>query len=102
MAEMSLQSLLLVFGGVECVGVGAGEVHGARVTGGWRRGWGRGEEVEGEGRKLGVVVLGCAGMVGMEGWGREEVGEGVRVVDGMRAAVGILQGLMRGGYQGGW
>ena len=76
---------------------------------------------------VGVVVLGCAGMVGMEGWAREEVGRwksdrkgvqgngeegeqgkresgkqgkagGVKVVDGVKAGVGVLQGIVRGGF----
>lgn len=50
------------------------------------------------GREVGVVILGCAGMVGMEGWVREVVGEGVKVVDGVRAGVGLLQGLVRGDF----
>ena len=86
------------FGGVETVGVDAGGLHGD------------GMEVDVEGRVrgavgrllrnggVGVVVLGCAGMVGMEGWVRGEAGEGVRVVDGVRAGVGVLQGLVRGGF----
>ena len=48
--------------------------------------------------KVKVVILGCAGMAGMEGWVREEVGEGVRVVDGVKASVGALQGLIRGRF----
>lgn len=51
---------------------------------------------------VGVVVLGCAGMVGMEEWVREEVVrrglKGVRVVDGVKAGVSVLQGLIRGGF----
>jgi len=87
-----------VFKGVECVGVGAGELHGegdGEVEGRVRGAVGR--LVGGEGG-VGVVVLGCAGMVGMEEWVREECGEGVRVVDGVKAGVGILQGLVRGGF----
>lgn len=50
-----------------------------------------------------VIILGCAGMAGMEGWVREGVEEaglrgGVRVVDGVKAGVGVLQGLLRGGF----
>lgn len=53
---------------------------------------------------VGAVCLGCAGMSGMEAWVREaaveELGEveggRVRVVDGVRAGVGILEGLVRG------
>ncbi|MCJ1318116.1 hypothetical protein MMC15_003443 [Xylographa vitiligo] len=45
-----------------------------------------------------VVLLGCAGMAGMEGWVREVVGERVRVVDGVKAGVGALQGLIRGSF----
>lgn len=48
---------------------------------------------------VGVVILGCAGMVGMEGWVQEALTEkaaaGTRVVDGVKAGVGILQGLVR-------
>ncbi len=87
-----------VFKGVECVGVGAGELHGegdGEVEGRVRGAVGR--LVGGEGG-VGVVVLGCAGMVGMEEWVRGECGEGVRVVDGVKAGVGILQGLVRGGF----
>jgi len=43
------------------------------------------------------VCLGCAGMAAMEPWVRSVVGDGVLVVDGVRAGVGALQGLIRGG-----
>lgn len=45
-----------------------------------------------------VVVLGCAGMAGMEGLvreGAEEVGGKVRVVDGAKAGLQLLAGLAR-------
>lgn len=45
-----------------------------------------------------VVLLGCAGMAGMDEWVREEVEEGVRIVDGVKAGVGALQGLVRGRF----
>ncbi|KAL9043242.1 MAG: hypothetical protein Q9214_003565, partial [Letrouitia sp. 1 TL-2023] len=98
--------------GVECVGLDASELEGEE---GRERG-----EVERRvkecarrfrDRDVRVVVLGCAGMVGMEGWVRsvwaedcERTGgdgaEGarVRVVDGVKAGVGILQGLVRGQF----
>ena len=89
------------FKGVETCGLDAGELHGhGEVEGRVKGAVGRlvgGEEGE-EGGDVGVVVLGCAGMVGMEAWVREVVGEGVRVVDGVRAGVGVLQGLVRGGF----
>lgn len=51
---------------------------------------------------VGVVILGCAGMVGMEGMVQEALIEkavaGTRVVDGVKAGVGILQGLVRGRF----
>ena len=47
---------------------------------------------------VGVVVLGCAGMAGMEDWVRSECGSGVRVVDGVKAGIGMLQGMVRGGF----
>lgn len=91
------------FVGVECCGVDAGELHDGRGDGAvearMQDAVGRlMERGERGGGKLGVVVLGCAGMVGMEGWVRGVVGEGVRVVDGVRAGVGVMQGLIRGGF----
>lgn len=85
------------FRGVETCGLDAGELHGhgeveRRVRGATER------LVEGGEGEVGVVVLGCAGMVGMEGWVRGVAGEGVKVVDGVRAGVGVLQGLVRGGF----
>ena len=92
------------FVGVETCGLSAGELHEApieeverRVKDAARRLLRQGSEME-EGRRVGVVVLGCAGMAGMEGWVRDVAGRGVRVVDGVRAGVGILQGLVRGGF----
>lgn len=94
------------FAGVETCGLSAGELHSAPVgeverrikeaTGRLLRGGGGGEGVNE--KKVGVVVLGCAGMVGMEEWVRDVTGEGVRVVDGVRAGVGVLQGMVRGGF----
>lgn len=100
-----------LFAGVQTIGLDAGKLHN-----------GPGQEVEVEKRvreavrklvdgerkgEVGVIVLGCAGMVGMEEWVRDEwagsrVGgkmvEGQRVVDGVKAGVGILQGLVRGRF----
>ncbi|KAL8677821.1 MAG: hypothetical protein Q9186_005766, partial [Xanthomendoza sp. 1 TL-2023] len=107
-----------MFAGVETVGVDAGGLHsapGASCAGDAGSGGGGDGEGEGAGETVqekvkaatgrlvgrgdvGVVVLGCAGMVGMEEWVREVVGEGVRVVDGVKAGVGLLQGLVRGGF----
>lgn len=83
------------FKGVETCGLDAGELHGG--DGVERRVKGATARLVGEG-DVGVVVLGCAGMVGMEGWVRAVVGEGVKVVDGVRAGVGVVQGLVRGGF----
>ena len=86
------------FAGVESTGLDAGEVAGApegevreRVEAAVRRLVGRGA--------VGVVCLGCAGMVGMEGWVRGAVREegGVRVVDGVKVGVGMVVALVRGG-----
>lgn len=89
------------FAGVETTGLDATELHGApreEVRRRVKEAVGRlVRKGEGEG-EVTVVVLGCAGMVGMEGWVREEVGEEVRVVDGVVAGVGALVGLVRGGF----
>lgn len=85
----------VLLAGVEAVGMDAGDLHGS-------------EQVEELVRKavgalgeVGVVILGCAGMVGMNRWVREELdrrGKGGKVVDGVKAGVGILQGLVRVGW----
>jgi Asp/Glu/hydantoin racemase len=53
-------------------------------------------------RRVGVVCLGCAGMVGMEKTVRracveelgERIGKKVRIVDGVKAGLGMLEGLI--------
>jgi len=85
----------MLFAGVETCGLNAGDLHGheeveERVKSATKRLMAKGD--------VGVVVLGCAGMVGMEEWVRSVAGEGVRVVDGVRAGVGVLQGLVRGAF----
>lgn len=46
-----------------------------------------------------AIVLGCAGMAGMEGWvveGARKAGlEGVKVVDGAKAGVVLLEAAVR-------
>lgn len=95
-----------VFAGVVTLGVSAGELHEDGEEGEVKRkvqaATGRliADDGGGEGR-VSVVVLGCAGMAGMEEWVREKVkkrGVDVRVVDGVKAGVGILQGLVRGNF----
>ena len=83
-----------LFAGVETTGLNATELHDApqeevrrKIKEAARRLMGRGNVT--------VIILGCAGMAGMDEWVREEVGEGVRVVDGVKAGVGVLQGLVR-------
>lgn len=93
-----------VFAGVETLGLNAGDLH--------KEG---GEEqvkkavMAATGRLINadpvmetkVIVLGCAGMAGMEEWVRKEAerrDNKVRVVDGVKAGVGILQGLVRGQF----
>lgn len=85
-----------LFAGVRTCGLDAGQLHGhgeveERVKDA-AAGFVHGTD------KVGVVILGCAGMAGMEDWVREVVGEGVRVVDGVKAGVGVLQALVRGGF----
>ena len=95
-----------VFAGVETLGLNAGDLHGGEgeedVKKKVQAATGRLIESGGDGEgKVSVVVLGCAGMAGMEEWVREEVkerGKDVKVVDGVKAGVGILQGLVRGRF----
>jgi Asp/Glu/hydantoin racemase len=56
--------------------------------------------------EVNAICLGCAGMVGLDEAVREackkelgdERGEQVRIVDGVKAGVGTLIGLVRGGF----
>ena len=85
-----------LLGGVETLGMHAGELHGSQQVDELVRAAVRAL------RDVGVIILGCAGMVGMEKWVQEEldrIGKGgqVQVVDGIKAGIGILQGLLRGG-----
>ena len=86
------------FAGVETTGLNATELHevpAAEV---------RSRVVEAAGRMVGkgydvrVIVLGCAGMVGMEEWVKEGAGKELFIVDGVKAGVSALQGLLRGRY----
>lgn len=80
--------------GVCGVGVSAGELEGEEVGGRVKEAVGR---LLGKGR-VRVVCLGCAGMAGIGEAVKEaarEVGEEVRVVDGVRAAVVSVVGLIR-------
>ena len=115
-AGLGIEGAKTWFAGTECVGVDAGDLHPEEPsvhTPNAGEGGLEGEDkiknavMAATGRFLdrgdvGVIVLGCAGMVGMDEWVREEVVrrglEGVRVVDGVKAGVGVLQGLVRGGF----
>lgn len=95
-----------VFVDVETLGLNAGELHQegevevvkTRVMAATGRLIDGGSAVK---KDVSVVLLGCAGMAGMEEWVREEVqkrGKVTRVVDGVKAGIGILQGLLRGQF----
>ena len=93
--------------GTESIGIDAGDLH--------RRDE-RGESVEERVRaatatlvdsedleypeEVRAIILGCAGMQGMKRWVKEEarsVGVHVRVIDGVKVGVGMLQAYLRAG-----
>lgn len=97
------------FGGVETTGLTAVELHDTeqeevekRIKEATKR-LIQGGDGEGE---VGAICLGCAGMTGMEEWVREacvevlgaEKGERVRIVDGAKTGVAVLEGLVRAGF----
>ena len=86
-----------VYAGCETCGLDAGELHGSKEVE-RRVKDAAGRLVKGGEGRVRVVVLGCAGMVGMEEWVGSVVGDQVRIVDGVRAGVGVLQGLVRCGF----
>ncbi|KAI9823717.1 MAG: hypothetical protein M1832_002274 [Thelocarpon impressellum] len=84
------------FAGVESTGVDAAALHAGgpetegKITLAVQRLLARGNVT--------VLVLGCAGFAGLEPVVRRAVGEGVRVVDSVRAGVMMLEGLARGAF----
>lgn len=94
-----------VYAGTETCDLNAGELHGPgheeqevekAIKAATRRLINAAKE-DGKG-EVGVVILGCAGMVGMDDWVKEVVPHHVRVVDGVVVGVGVLQGLVRCGF----
>jgi Asp/Glu/hydantoin racemase len=87
------------FGRVACTGYSAAEVHG---EGGANRNQVQ-RAMADAARKLvredrcDVIVLGCAGMTGLENVVREAVGKNVTVVDAVVAGVHMLAGLIHSG-----
>jgi len=99
------------FAGVETTGLNASDLHNAPLTEVHRRIKEATKRLLDRNRHgdVRVICLGCAGMVGMEGVVREACVEKLgdadgrtrslfRVVDGVKAGVGILQSLVRGGF----
>ena len=85
------------FAGVETTGLNATELHStpqAEVKGRIKEA-ARRLMVRGNVR---VVILGCAGMAGMDEWVREEVSRDVKIVDGVKAGVGNLFALIKGKF----
>ena len=90
------------FAGVATTGLSAVELHDTAPEEVKRR---MVEATRGLVRKgnVGAVCLGCAGMVGMEEWVREgcvselgeEEGARVRIVDGVKAGVALLESLVK-------
>ena len=85
------------FAGVETTGLNATELHSTpqeevkrRIKEAARRLMERGN--------IKVVILGCAGMAGMDEWVREEASEDVKIVDGVKAGVGNLLALIKGKF----
>ena len=85
------------FAGVETTGLNATELHSTpqeevkrRIKEAARRLMARGS--------VKVVILGCAGMAGMDEWVREEALEGVKIVDGVKVGVGNLLALIKGKF----
>ncbi|KAI9891488.1 MAG: hypothetical protein M1814_002611 [Vezdaea aestivalis] len=94
------------FAGVETTGLNATELHdlpAADVESKMREASGR--LIAKSGGRVKVVCLGCAGMIGMEQCVREacttkeqEGHKKVYIIDGVKAGVGMLQILLRGGF----
>ncbi|KIX00258.1 uncharacterized protein Z518_10397 [Rhinocladiella mackenziei CBS 650.93] len=101
------------FHGCETTGLNASELHDLpteevreKMMDATKRLLGRGAPVEGSGSKVKAICLGCAGMVGLEeavrsACGEElgpDAGKEVHIVDGVKAGVGVLYGLAKGGF----
>ena len=106
-SDLSKGTAIERFAGVETTGLSATELHDAPQI-----------EVEAKmkqatkrlitkpGGRVKIICLGCAGMVGMESWVRkacvEELGgkeaSSIRVIDGVKAGILMLEGLVRAGF----
>ena len=103
---LGLEKAGRVFAGVETLGLNAGKLHeeGGEEEVKKRVMAATGRLIKGgveKGSEVSAIVLGCAGMAGMGEWVREEVekrGKQIKVIDGVKAGVGILQGLLRGQF----
>ena len=82
------------FAGVQSTGLNATELHDAPQVEVKQRVQDAAKRLTAAG-DVKVVILGCAGMAGMDEWIREVVPETVRIVDGVKAGVGALQTLLR-------
>ncbi|KAI9759802.1 MAG: hypothetical protein M4579_002101 [Chaenotheca gracillima] len=85
------------FAGVETTGMSAGELHKLNTTEVQSRMVTATQKLMKRGG-VDVILLGCAGMVGLEEVVRAAAGEGTFVVDGAKAAVGILVGLVKADF----
>ncbi|KAI9835983.1 MAG: hypothetical protein M1837_003550 [Sclerophora amabilis] len=85
------------FAGVETTGMSAAELHRLSKTDVETRMVKATQKLMQRGG-VDVVLLGCAGMVGLEETVREAAGEGIFVVDGVKAGVGTLVGLVKADF----
>ena len=87
------------FARVICTGYSAAEVHGETNRNQVHRAMGEAAQKLVRDDHCDTIILGCAGMTGLEQTVREAVGKSVTIIDGVVAGVHMLAGLIHSGQQ---
>ena len=87
------------FARVICTGFNAAQVHGEANKNQVQRAMAEAARKLVEEDHCDIIILGCAGMVGLEQSVREAVGNRVTIIDGVVAGVHMLAGLIHSGQQ---
>jgi Asp/Glu/hydantoin racemase len=85
------------FARVLCTGFSAAEVHGEQHRNQVQRAMAEAALRLVREDKCDIIILGCAGMTGLEQTVREAVGRNVTIIDGVTAGVHMLAGLIHAG-----
>jgi len=84
---------------VVCTGYTAAEVHGDSSRNQVHRAMAEAAQKLVKEDRCDIIILGCAGMTGLEQTIREAVGNRITIIDGVVAGVHMLAGIIHAGQQ---